>query len=425
MRTRALTILVASSFVASQPRLNHAHQHLRHIGRRAAGPDQAVNTIVIYELNGHQITAADVKQGIENGTLVWTNDPDVLPTSSQDFSAKISAQYLATSATSSLAYAPTDSPDETNALQETQQQYQTGEKLNSDGTSTEPDSDDSSSYEAGTGVSKVFPDGKLSCSAFPSQYGAISVDWIGLGGWAGIQHPHQVSEAYGDIETVKGHCCEGCFCSYACPPGKQKSQWPSKQGTTGQSVGGIQCTNGKLHLTNPGLSKDLCMSGTSQVSVKVQNKMQKGTAVCRTDYPGTEDMVIPLDASPGSTTDLTCPDASAYFKWEGKTTSAQYYVNPAGTSVEEGCQWESAGSSYGNYAPVNLGVGFENGAAWLSIQQNKPTTNANLDFAIEIVGDDLAGSCKYQHGQYCSATGCNNSGCTVSVTSGTAKYVFS
>lgn len=58
------------------------------------------------------------------------------------------------------------------------------------------------------------------------------------------------------------------------------------QGSTGQSVGGIQCKNGKLHLTNPSMSSNLCMPGTQKVNVMVQNTMSKGAAVCRTDYPG-------------------------------------------------------------------------------------------------------------------------------------------
>ena len=75
------------------------------------------------------------------------------------------------------------------------------------------------------------------------------------------------------------------MCSYACPAGYQKSQWPEAQGASAQSVGGLMCgTDGKLHLTNPGLSKKLCIEGTGLVNV--QNNLNKNAAICRTDYPG-------------------------------------------------------------------------------------------------------------------------------------------
>jgi hypothetical protein len=65
---------------------------------------------------------------------------------------------------------------------------------------------------------------------------------------------------------------------------------------------------------------------------------------------------------------------------------------------------------------MNLGVGYSGGRAWLSIFQNSPTTDAKLEFSVEIKGgDDMSGSCKYSNGQYCSDTGCSpDIGCTVS-----------
>jgi hypothetical protein len=53
----------------------------------------------------------------------------------------------------------------------------------------------------------------------------------------------------------------------------------------------------------------------------------------------------------------------------------------------------------------------------LSIFQNSPTTDAKLDFTVEIKGgDDMSGTCKYSNGQYCSDTGCSpDIGCTVSL----------
>ena len=81
------------------------------------------------------------------------------------------------------------------------------------------------------------------------------------------------------------NCTSGAMCSYACPPGYQKSQWPTQQGSTGQSVGGLMCnSNNKLVKTNPGLSSTLCIKGTGATTVV--NKLSTNAAICRTDYPG-------------------------------------------------------------------------------------------------------------------------------------------
>jgi hypothetical protein len=121
---------------------------------------------------------------------------------------------------------------------------------------------------------------------------------------------------------------------------------------------------------------------------------------------------------------LTCPDGTKYFRWGGKTTSAQYYVNNAGVSTQEGCQWGDGSQPIGNWAPINLGVG-ENNGKWLSIFQNSPTTNAKLNFNIKIQGSgQMSGSCKYENGQFISESGSNTSGCTVEVMSGDATFVF-
>ncbi|KAF1983943.1 glycoside hydrolase family 132 protein, partial [Aulographum hederae CBS 113979] len=229
-----------------------------------------------------------------------------------------------------------------------------------------------------------------------------------------------------NIHTAKsGGCTEGSYCSYACGAGYQKAQWPTAQGMTGQSVGGILCKNGKLHKTS-GNQKKLCMRGTSKIDVKVVNKMGENSAVCRTDYPGTESETVPLDTQPGQSYPLTCPDGENYYIWQGKTTSAQYYVNPSGVSVSDACQWGSAGTNRGNWAPVNLGVGYSAGSGWLSIMANAPTNpDGKLNFKIHIEGDDINGECSYENGQYCDGSGCNSQGCTVAVRSGEARYVFS
>ena len=137
----------------------------------------------------------------------------------------------------------------------------------------------SGTRDQGAGVESSFPDGEIDCGTFPSQYGAIPVNHLNLGGWTGVQMPKvHNGNGYDDIMTMTHticngpNCCaEGAFCSYACPPGYQKSQWPETQGATGQSVGGIQCQGGKLHLTNSALSDKRCIQGASDVKVQVQN----------------------------------------------------------------------------------------------------------------------------------------------------------
>ncbi|RMZ79527.1 hypothetical protein DV737_g3356, partial [Chaetothyriales sp. CBS 132003] len=243
--------------------------------------------------------------------------------------------------------------------------------------------------------------------------------------WSGIQSPTYTDGEITDIVTgVSGSSCEdGDFCSYACPAGYQKSQWPSTQGSSGQSVGGIECSDGKLWLTNSNLSTSLCISGVGGVTAT--NNADEVVAICRTDYPGTESETIPVQLASGETKQLAVPDADTYYTWEGKATSAQYYLNPPGYTAEEACQWGSSDTPIGNYAPTNFGVGYSDGKTWLSIFPNTPTTDVLYPNSIEIKGDDLSGSCKYSDGVYTTDTGTSSTGCTVAVLSGDAVFVIS
>lgn len=152
----------------------------------------------------------------------------------------------------------------------------------------------------------------------------------------------------------------------------------------------------------------------------VQNKLSENAAICRTDYPGTEAEVIPLNTQPDSINDLTCPDAKSYFRHEGAATSAQYYINNQGVVVSSACTWGVDGSDMGNWAPSYLGVGQDPfGKTWLSIAstaQNLPSNYKALNYTVEITGD-ISGTCRLSDGQYCSGASyedCNESGCTVS-----------
>jgi len=429
-----IALLSAAVAVAAAQHNHHAHQHLHQDVKRddsvvvVPGP-----TVIAYVLNGQPISEADVLEGIKNGTLVWAQGgalsvaPSASPTTSSTWVASTSsaAPSSSTTSTSSWSASPSSSSSSSSApTSSAPASSSAAYTWSSESSSSSSGSDSNFDSDSSTGLDTPFPDGELDCSTFPSDYGAVAVDWLGLGGWTGIQNPGSSIGGFADILTVTestcdgSSCCsEGSYCSYACPAGYQKSQWPTEQGSTGQSVGGIQCVNGKLRLTNPSLSSTLCMTGATEVTVLVKNELSQNVAVCRTDYPGTEGETVPLNTQAGSVSNLTCPNADNYYNWEGSHTSAQYYVNPAGVSVQDACQWGSSANPWGNYAPLNLGVGYSNGAAWLSIFQNLPTTSAKLDFTVTLEGDGMSGNCRYSNGQYCSGSDysdCSSTtGCTV------------
>ena len=276
----SIAAVSALGLVAAQP---HAHRH-RHQQRRDVTYNDVSEVVYVCELNGVTIPQAECDEGVRNGTLKMNNEGAVVD--------------------NTITIGEEEEP-QPETYEEPEQ------KSNDDGGNAEPEpkpkeepkaeskSDDSSSSggsstSGGDGVNRDFPDGEVDCSDFPDQYGALNLDYLNLGGWSGIQNPKSDgSSGYDDIETVVSDqcsgsdcCSDGMYCSYACPAGYQKSQWPEQQGATGQSVGGIKCKNGKLHLTNPGMSKKLCVKGTDAVTIKVQNKIKKGVSVCRTDYPG-------------------------------------------------------------------------------------------------------------------------------------------
>ena len=129
---------------------------------------------------------------------------------------------------------------------------------------------------------------------------------------------------------------------------------------------------------------------------------------------------MPLNSQPDTTSPLTCPDASTYFKHEGSSTTAQYYINNQGVPLQQACIWGADGTNMGNWAPAYLGVGQDiYGKTFLAIAstaQNNPTNYKPLNYTVEIVGH-ISGKCKLKDGKYCSGAGynqCNDKGCTVS-----------
>ncbi|SMN19309.1 similar to Saccharomyces cerevisiae YJL116C NCA3 Protein that functions with Nca2p to regulate mitochondrial expression of subunits 6 (Atp6p) and 8 (Atp8p) of the Fo-F1 ATP synthase [Maudiozyma saulgeensis] len=262
-----------------------------------------------------------------------------------------------------------------------------------------------------SGPNKEFQDGTISCSDFPSGQGVVSVDWAGLSGWSTIM------DMNGNTATS---CQDGYYCSYACQAGMSKTQWPSEQPSNGMSVGGLYCKNGLLYRSNTD-SNYLCEWG--QDSAVAVNNADKSIAMCRTDYPGSENMVIPTLVEAGSSQPVSVVNEDSYYQWQGKKTSTQYYVNNAGVSAEDGCVWGTEGSGVGNWAPVVLGAGYTDGITYLSIIPN-PNNKTPPNFNIKIVaseGSTVNGECSYVDGVY---TGSGSDGCTVSVTSGSAEFVF-
>ena len=465
-----LTLAVAGSLVSAsaQPhghQYHHKHRIVRSPGdaKAAVAPNSAHvkvvtipgPTVVEFELDGKPISKSQACQGIKAGNLQWTGDTnhdpvcaseeipatDGSPTSKlvqhnsyeevssdttsyphqgagahQQYSSPspIGIPSSTSTAVSAASFTSLATPDAAPApISEAENKLSSSSSKDFSG----------SSLQGGQGLDREFADGQIDCWDFPSDYGPVEVPWIELGGWSGIQYPTIQGQVVVDVVTgVAGgrNCSAGALCSYACPPGYQKSQWPPVQGANGQSVGGLRCnSNNKLQLTNPGLSKNLCIKGTG--ATKVQNKMGANVAICRTDYPGTEDETVPLNTQPKTINELTCPDSSTYFKHDGSPTTAQYYVNKKGVPLPDACSWNKDGSSKGNWAPTYFGVGQDlSGKTFLSIastKQNNPVKYSPLDFVAEITGGGLSGKCRVKDGQYCSGetyNECNGSGCTVS-----------
>ena len=92
-----------------------------------------------------------------------------------------------------------------------------------------------------------------------------------------------------------------------------KTQWPEDQPSNGVSIGGLLCKNGKLYKSST-RSNYLCEWGVKKANVV--NKLSETVAICRTDYPGTENMVIPTVVGGGSTSVITVVDQSTYYTGE-------------------------------------------------------------------------------------------------------------
>jgi hypothetical protein len=439
MKLSGLVALGAASLSVAQPH-NHVHRHHARHGspvevRNAAVTETVAGPVVtIYELNGEDLEWHEVENGLKNGKYVLVDDgkekistvlpkptttpsPKPSPTPSptpEKPAAKFFEKPTTTAQPTTTSVAPPPPPPSSKAPKPS--------------AAPAPPKSDTSSPSGGGGIDSDFPSGKIKCAEFPSDYGAIYLDWLKHDGWSGIQRVPDFSfgidSAIHYIETaIKSEgCTEKSFCSYACPAGYQKTQWPEAQGGTKESIGGLYCNaDGLLELTRADVTKKLCEKGVG--GVKVKSKLRQNAAICRTDYPGTESETIPVNTQPGGEYELCNPDQTKYYQWAGAPTSAQYYINNAGVPLNEACDWGVPGSNKGNWAPVNLGVGrASDGVTYISLFPNAPTNpDGKLNFNIEIKGD-ITGDCSYKNGNYYSGGSVASTGCTVGVPSGGEAY---
>lgn len=314
----ALLLAAAGPYAAASPSPHRQHRH-HHLEQRTSD-----NVVVIqqYQIGGQTVPLNEVCAGLKAGTLrlddgttkldackdsdVQANDTqkpspnievvhkkDPVTTSKADPTSTKKADSPATNPSTTPTTTPATTPATTTSSSPASKKVSETPSAHPDPVNTSTEKSSPSTYgddnsHGGQGVDRDFPDGTIDCNDFPSEYGPIEIEYMKIGGWSGIQYPTFEGDTVSDIVTaVPGmqNCTIGAFCSYACPPGYQKTQWPSTQGKTKQSVGGLLCNkHGKLELTNPTLSRKLCMKGTG--ATEVENNLKKGACICRTDYPG-------------------------------------------------------------------------------------------------------------------------------------------
>ncbi|CAL3962021.1 hypothetical protein PZA11_000696 [Diplocarpon coronariae] len=435
MKFGRIALLGAATLVVAQPH-NHVHKHAARRGPLEDRDDGAATKVVpgptvnVYELNGKPIEWDKVLAGLISGEYVLPDKNDEIPSSSTPTATpspaapySMAAQFLeeksSTPVSTSTIPIPTYEPLKATPIPtptpSPSKAYSAASYPQESANNPVPDSSSS-------GIDQEFPDGSVDCDDFDTlaKYGAVPADWLELGGYTGIQITPLYSPGASVITFIEtgvpgGGCVKNSFCSYACPAGYQKSQYPEAQGATGESVGGLYCNaQGKLELTRKDY-KTLCQKGVG--GVEAHNSLSEVVSICRTDYPGSESETVAVEAPPGGSVEITCPDSNTYYEWQGKPTTAQYYINPSGYPKEEACIWGKPGTNIGNWAPVNLGLGRStSGLTFMSLFPNKPTNpDGVLDFNIKITGD-VSGDCKYVDGQYYDNGAPSPTGCTVGVT---------
>lgn len=422
------SFIIAASLVAGAV-ADHRHHHHQHVKKDVASPvetpepDAVTKYVVgptetVYELGGKVIDAAEAREGLEDGEFVIIGEttptfspppPPPKPTTSSA-EPDMGAKFVESKEVSTSAPPPTSTPEPKPEPKPT---------TTSEAPPPPPKPTQKAPDTGAGGLDTPFPSGKVPCSEFPSKYGAIPLDWLDLGGWSSLQFVPEFTYAAKSIsKIITGIAGETCaphgMCSYACPAGYQKTQWPEAQGATKQSIGGLYCNaDGFLELTRPE-HPTLCEKGEGGVTIK--NDLDEEVCTCRTDYPGNEAMVIPLVAKPGSTVEVCNPSQDNYYIWDGMKTSAQMYINKKGYGLKDSCVWNSAidPSGAGNWSPMILGVGkASDGNTYISIFRNLPSSHAELDFNIEVTGD-VNSKCSFVNGKF---TG-GSDGCTTAMPKG-------
>jgi hypothetical protein len=134
-------------------------------------------------------------------------------------------------------------------------------------------------------------------------------------------------------------------------------------------------------------------------------------------------MTFPLTVGPGQTGYLANPNLGKYFFWDGKPTSAHYYVNKQGVTESEACTWGQEGQDRGNWSPTIFGTSFDDissNIGYSSLKQNELNLKDRLDYSITFTGDGIVNPCKYHRatGKYGQGDRWFDSlqeGCTVSL----------
>lgn len=390
MKSISLLTLLALAAVSNAAPLEGGH-HVHHLHKRAV-----VTEVVYVDSKGNRISGPSSSTAApEEDATTSTSSP---------------ATTLVTSSTSTPTTSSSEDEQTTSTSSTSKSSSTTSSSSSNSNSGSGSISGDLSAFQD---PSEEFEDGVHDCDTLPTGQGVIPITWIsGLnGGYSSIMNQN------GDTSST---CKDGYYCSYACQAGMSKTQWPDEQPSNGISVGGLYCKSGKLYRSNTN-KKYLCGWGAQSANFK--SEISKSVAICRTDYPGSENMNIPTLLSGGGSAPVSVVDSSDYYTWKGGSTSTQYYVNNAGVSIENGCIWGTDGSGVGNWAPVVLGAGKTNGNTYLSLIPN-PNNKDAPNYSIKIVGDDGAsvnGDCKYENGKY---NGNGSDGCTVTVTSGSASFVF-
>ncbi|CAN8098716.1 unnamed protein product [Discula destructiva] len=465
----ALKVALAASLavgVTAQPHHHlHQHQHARRhqhvspLGARELVPEYEFVTDTVYvDVDGAAIDKADAVEGLDDGIyeIVGETTPEAttpIPTTTPAPTTTTPTTTPSTHSTTptSTAAATTSTPDGGQFIEikighsdtTSSAAPSTTAATTSSAAPSAATSSSASSSSGATGVDADFPDGEISCSDFASValYGAIELTNTPVSPWAGYQHVGLSAYTLGqtaaisvDIsEPLSGDASSGTFVGYACPAGYDAAQWPAAQGSSGQSIGGLWCgSDEKLYLTRSDTTSKLCQAGAG--NVHVISKLSKDVYICKTWYPGNEGMYLPTLVPAGGTADLYNPFQSECYEWQGLTTSAQFYVNNQGVPVEQACTW-TPDAPYtemaGNWAGMNLGTSVnDEGLTFLSIFHNLPTSDAALNYNIQIAGTADGGDgevngleCNYEY-ESNEVTG-GGSGCTVSTSGGDIYVILS